>query len=112
MRIEGGISISFHQTTERVQEGSFPKGRRENGQGLETYFSEHELIRGIETTNERLEIYNSRLEFSIHEKTKDIMIKVINTQTDEVIREIPPQKILDMVANMLEQAGLLVDEKV
>jgi flagellar protein FlaG len=39
------------------------------------------------------------------------MVKVIDENTGEVIREIPPKKILDMVANMLELAGLLVDER-
>jgi flagellar protein FlaG len=32
-------------------------------------------------------------------------------KNDEVIREIPPEKILDMVAKMMELAGILVDEK-
>lgn len=40
------------------------------------------------------------------------MVKVVNTETDEVIREIPPEKILDMVAKMWELAGIMVDEKV
>jgi len=71
--------------------------------------SEQEVIRAIETANKKFEIYNTRVEFSIHEKTHEIMIKVY--KNDEVIREIPPEKILDMVAKMLEMAGLLVDEK-
>lgn len=72
--------------------------------------SEEEVIMAIEKANKDFEIYDTRLEFSIHEKTKEIMIKVI--RNDEVIREIPPEKILDMVAQMMEMAGLLVDEKV
>jgi flagellar protein FlaG len=63
----------------------------------------------------RQENYNSKtrpqMEFSIHEKTKEIMVKVINSDTKEVIREIPQEKILDMVAKMWEMAGILVDER-
>jgi len=40
------------------------------------------------------------------------MIKVINSETDEVIREIPPEKILDLIAKLWELAGIIVDEKV
>ena len=40
------------------------------------------------------------------------MVKVINSETNEVIREIPPEKILDLVAKMWELAGILVDERV
>jgi flagellar protein FlaG len=39
------------------------------------------------------------------------MIKVIDETTNEVIKEIPPKKILDVIASMLEMAGLLVDER-
>lgn len=73
--------------------------------------TEEELIHAIEKANKSVNIYDRRLEFSIHEETKEIMVKVIDTSTDEVIREIPPEKILDMVAKMWELAGILVDEK-
>ena len=39
------------------------------------------------------------------------MVKVIDKDTDEIIREIPSEKVLDMVAKMWELNGLLVDEK-
>lgn len=73
--------------------------------------NEEELIKAIESANKKVEVYDRRFEFSIHDKTKEIVVKVIDTNLNEVIREIPNQKILDMVANMLEIAGILVDEK-
>jgi len=73
--------------------------------------SEKEIINSIEKANRVFEIHDKRVEFSIHEKTKAIMIKIIDSKTDEVIKEIPPEKILDMVAKMMELAGILVDEK-
>lgn len=39
------------------------------------------------------------------------MVKVVDTQTNEIIREIPPEKTLDMFVKMLELAGIFVDEK-
>lgn len=50
-------------------------------------------------------------EYSIHESTKNIMVKVIDRETKAVIREIPPEKILDLVAKLWEIAGILVDER-
>lgn len=73
--------------------------------------SENELITAIEKANKKLEVYDTRLEFSIHELTKQIMIKVVDTVNNEIIREIPPEKILNMVAKMMEMAGLLIDER-
>ncbi len=53
---------------------------------------------------------HTKCEFSYHEDTKRVSIKVINTDTDEVIREIPPEEALDMLSKMWEVAGILVDE--
>ncbi|MEW6725528.1 MAG: flagellar protein FlaG [Bacillota bacterium] len=51
------------------------------------------------------------LQFSVHEQTKDVIVRVLDSATGDVIREFPPEAILDMVANLLDLAGLLVDEK-
>jgi flagellar protein FlaG len=73
--------------------------------------NEREVIVAIENANKHFKLYDRRLEFSIHEKTKEIMVKVINTEDDTIIREIPSEKILDMVAKLWEMAGIFVDEK-
>ena len=52
------------------------------------------------------------LRFEKHDKTGKWMVRVCDSQTDEVIKEIPPERILDMVGRFCELAGLLVDEKV
>ncbi|NLM76132.1 MAG: flagellar protein FlaG [Clostridiaceae bacterium] len=69
------------------------------------------LEKAVEKANRTMRFQNRQLQFSIHEKTKDIMVKIIDSDTKEVIREIPPEKLLDMFASMLEFAGLLVDER-
>lgn len=73
--------------------------------------SNNEIIRSIERANEKVTTKNTELRFSVHEKTRAIMIKVMNSDTQEVIREIPSEQILDMVANFMELAGLYIDEK-
>lgn len=73
--------------------------------------SEENVIKAIEKANESIKGHNARFEYSIHEDTKRIMVKVINPANDEVIKEIPAEKVLDMVAKMWEISGILVDEK-
>ena len=53
----------------------------------------------------------TRCEYSYHKETNRVSIKVIDKDTDKVIREIPPEKSLDMLQKMWEMAGILVDEK-
>ncbi len=73
--------------------------------------SDKAVVEAIEKANKAITGAKTQFEFSIHEKTKEIMVKVIDSETQEVIREIPPEKILDMVAKMWEMAGILVDER-
>ena len=58
-----------------------------------------------------LKMEHTRCEYSYHKKTNRVSIKVIDRDTDEVIREIPPEKSLDLLQKMWELAGMLVDEK-
>lgn len=74
--------------------------------------NETDVIKAIEKANSHIRTYDRKLEFSIHDQTKQIMVKVINTEDESVIREIPSEKVLDMVARMWEVAGILVDEKI
>ncbi|AKL93789.1 flagellar protein FlaG [Clostridium aceticum] len=83
--------------------------RKKEGDTLN--IGEEKLIEMIERANKSLITPPTELQFSIHEATKQISVKVTNTETKEVIREIPPEKILDMVAKMWELAGLIIDEK-
>lgn len=54
----------------------------------------------------------TRFEFSIHDVTKRVMVKIYDRASDELISEVPPEKLLDLLAGIWEQAGLIVDEKV
>lgn len=83
----------------------------ERREGTKIKLSDEYLIQSIEEANKRVHGSLTSLEFSIHEKTKEIMVKVKDQETGEVIRELPPEKVLDMIAGMLELAGLLIDER-
>lgn len=73
--------------------------------------SEQFLINSIEKANKAVLGANTRFEFSIHDKTKEIIVKVLNDDTGDIIREIPSEKVLDMVASIWQAVGLFVDEK-
>lgn len=85
-----------------------------NGVNTESQFkeiNEKKLKSVIEDTNKKLTNTRTRCEFSVHEETNRISIKVIDKDTDEVIKEIPPEKSLEMIEKVWEIAGLLVDER-
>jgi len=66
----------------------------------------------VESMNEFLGPTRTELKFQFHDKLDEYYVSVINPETDEVIKEIPPKKLLDIYASMAEFMGLIVDEKV
>jgi len=73
--------------------------------------SDQLMMKSIERANRAMLGMDRRFEYSIHEKTGDVLVKVIDTNTDEVVREIPNEKFLDLIANLQELIGLNIDEK-
>ena len=65
----------------------------------------------IDKVNQKIVPSKTRCEFSYHEATKRVSIKVIDQNTEEVIKEIPPEETLDMLSKIWELAGVLVDER-
>jgi len=72
---------------------------------------------GIESVAKVIEdyandVHNVGLRFQVHEDTGKFVIRVIDEQTNEVVREVPPENLLDLAAKMEEMMGMLYDEKV
>ncbi|SIS43024.1 flagellar protein FlaG [Salimicrobium flavidum] len=74
--------------------------------------SPENIRNAVEGMNEFLEPVRTSLKFEMHEKLEEYYVKVVDADTDEVIKEIPPEKMLDMYAMMAEQLGFLVDHKI
>jgi flagellar protein FlaG len=85
--------------------------KAEERKGSEIPISEEQLVKAIEHAIKSIQGPQTSLDFSIHKQTKRIMVKVLNKDTGEVIREIPPEKQMDLLANLWEMAGILVDER-
>lgn len=73
--------------------------------------TEVELQTALDSTNRIIFGEDNRFEFRIHERTNRIMVKLVNNHTEEVIKELPPEKILDLVASIWDLVGILVDER-
>ena len=58
------------------------------------------------------EIFNRKLKFSIDRELDQVIVKVVDSQTDKVIKEIPPEELQRLYSSMKEAIGLLVDEQI
>ena len=83
------------------------EGQNENRENTK---AENEAIKKfVENINKNT--VNSEAVFGIHEGTNRVTIKIVDKETKKVIKELPPEKTLDMIAKVWEMAGILVDEK-
>jgi flagellar protein FlaG len=57
-------------------------------------------------------IHNVGLEFSMHEESGRTLIKVVEKDTGDLIRQIPPEDVLDLIIRMGDVLGILFDESV
>ncbi|PIC75980.1 flagellar biosynthesis protein FlaG [Sporosarcina sp. P19] len=62
--------------------------------------------------NKFLESANVQLRFKFHEQLNEYYVTIVDPDTEEVVREIPPKKLLDIHAAMKDFIGLLIDHKI
>lgn len=95
--------------TEANEAGAPVSGKEEENNATSGKVTNEQLKKAIEKFNKSMG--NSEAVFGVHEETNRVMIKIIDKDTKETIKELPPEKTLDMIAKVWEMAGILVDEK-
>ena len=78
--------------------------------------SKEKLKEDIEKLNETVGLLENdikeSLKFELHEQSERMMVKVMNIQEHEVIKEMPPKEVLDLIGKIKEMVGVFLDEKV
>lgn len=85
------------------------KGDQNNNNQQQSQQTNEQIRKTVEQLNKKM--HNSEAVFGIHDETNRVTIKIVDKETKEVIRELPPEKTLDMIAKAWELAGMLVDER-
>lgn len=94
--------------TEKQDSRSGQDGSQNNASDQQATNNE-QIRKAVEKMNKSMS--NSEAIFGIHDATNRVTIKIVDKETKEVLKEIPPEKTLDMIAKAWELAGILVDEK-
>ena len=104
-------TIPVQQTVLPTQQTGTGQQDGQQGQTQGRQPTKDEIKSAISHANKHAHFGNTSAQFSYHEKTKRISVKIFDKDTNEVIREIPPEETLDMIAKMYELAGIMIDEK-
>ena len=85
--------------------------QNQNQQTIEEITPE-KINNAVNDLNKKLELLNSQLRIETDEDTGIQVIKIVDKDTKEVIRQIPPEAVLKVAKYLNEVAGLLFDSKV
>jgi len=72
--------------------------------------SDYMLENAFASANRALSGGSFSLSYVLHEATNMVAVSVLDSETGEVIREIPPESRLDLYARIAEFTGLLFDQ--
>jgi flagellar protein FlaG len=114
MEIPGVVPTGIHSDLKTVENRPAKIAEREGNAGKYTPppLKSGDISRAVEQLEKMVTQFNRRFEISVNESINRIVVKVIDTESDKVIKEIPPEEIQHLLLRLQEMMGLLVDEKI
>lgn len=107
--IYDSTTVKVAAPEKREEQSGGQSGSESNSPKEQQQASAEQIKKAVEQLNKNLS--HSEAVFGIHDATNRVTIKIVDKESKEVIKEIPPEKTLDMIAKAWELAGLLVDER-
>ena len=98
------------ENAENNSNAGYDKNNAQNAFQQQATTNNEQLKKAIEQFNSSSG-NNSEAVYGIHDGTNRVTIKIVDKDTKKVIKELPPEKTLDMIARVWEMAGILIDEK-
>ncbi len=124
MRISGNDVLVLGKIQDQTQKTEVQSGKevfadtetRKRNQAIQGKdaaldWNEADVFEAVGQANKASEALNIGFQFEVHEETSRIMVQVIDRNENEVLKEIPPEKLLNLIGQIQEMIGLVVDEK-
>ncbi len=96
----------FENRPQRAATGERPQKAESRQQ------AEVDIRLAMEGLEKQITRFNRRFEFRLDQQINRVVVKVIDRDTDKLIKEIPPEEIQHLIARLRETMGLLVDQKI
>ena len=71
-----------------------------------------QVEKAAEKLNRLMGIIDKRFEFSVHEDSDNVTVKITDQQSGDVLDEIQPQRVMDILSSFSQMAGLFFDKRV
>jgi len=109
IRSEGGADKATQDKLQAEEESKQEQKEKTQSEKEKEESKEH-LERVKDLTNNMLSQLNIKLDYQEDDKLDEMIVKVMNKETDELIRQIPAEEMLELAKKMEEMTGMLVDK--
>jgi len=75
-----------------------------------TIISGDDLVKAIEQLNQRMRKFDRNVSFSLDKSTGKDVVRVVNSNNGEVIRQLPNEEKLNFIRNLDSMMGLIFDK--
>ncbi|PAQ13646.1 flagellar biosynthesis protein FlaG [Bacillaceae bacterium SAOS 7] len=99
-------------TIRPVQQQEMNTTIKEKEKEVQSQPAKAQMEKIVQGMNDFLKPSNLHVKFEFHDELEEYYVTMVDDVTQEVIREIPSRKLLDMYAAMTEYLGILVDKKI
>lgn len=80
-------------------------------QAVRASIDPEDVKNAVENLNKTSAVFNNSLQFSIDDSTKLTVVKLIDKESEEVVRQIPTEEVLAIAKAIDKLQGLLIKEK-
>lgn len=107
--------VTLVRPVQKGDKGSETKSTGDDGtrkQQSEAPLSSEQTKSLTEEIGRYLKDFNIQLDYSVEKKTGDLVVRVKDRDTGDVIRQIPPEALVKLREKLKELRGVLFDDKV
>jgi flagellar protein FlaG len=106
------MSVDKLQSVQKNIENTQAKENAGSAQTDKQHMSTEEVKEVVESFQEMSETIQTKLSFSVDEENNEIVVKIFDKESEELIRQFPSDEMLSLQDKMSDLAGFLFDQKV
>jgi len=102
--------IEMTEKTNMTESGKVNSQSNNDAKGKKE-LSKEQINKVKEDLNHFMKLIDSDIQFAVHEKSKQLMVQVVDMKENKVIKEFPSHEMLNIMANIKEYVGVLLDKR-
>ena len=104
------VAISTVDKAPSVSNETTQKKTEQNSNIEKQAINQEALKKQVEELNQALDMMNVKREFVIDKDLNEVIVKIVDTKENKVVRQIPPEEVVKLAKNIREMVGLLFDK--